>query len=149
MNTKKNILHRYPPNKCSKFFLLSLKSFRCKKEAWVYTKVIKKERDEKKWTSVWDIENNGYSDARLKKKKKMNKIAYIYLQSCFQVSKERYVFKKHGRIRLATIYIHHTSIYMHILIWLYDSTLFGSEVWLYNICIASILYAFSLPMNST
>jgi hypothetical protein len=29
---------------------------------------------------------------------------------------------------------------MHILIWLYDSTLFGSEVWLYNICIASMLF---------
>ena len=32
---------------------------------------IKKERKkERKWTSVQDIENNGYSDARLKKKRK-------------------------------------------------------------------------------
>ena len=53
----------------------------------------------------------------------------------FQVSKERYAFKEHSRIRLATIY----STHMHILIWLYDSTLFGSVVWLYNICIASML----------
>ena len=102
----------------------------------------------KKWTSVQDIENNGYSDARLKKEK-MNKIAHVFLQSCFQVSKERYVFKEQNRIRLATIYIQHTSRHMHILIWLYDSTLFGYEVWLYNICIASMLYAFSLPVNST
>jgi hypothetical protein len=27
-------------------------------------------------------------------KKKMNKIAHIFLQSCFQVLKERYVFKE-------------------------------------------------------
>jgi hypothetical protein len=39
---------------------------------------------------------------------------------------------------------------MHILIWLYDSTLFGSEVWLYNICFASMLFhAFSTPMRCT
>ena len=33
---------------------------------------IKKEKNElrKKWTSVQDIENNGYLDARLKKEKK-------------------------------------------------------------------------------
>ena len=73
----------------------------------------------KKWTSVRDIKNNGYSDARLKKekrKKEMNKIAYVFLQKYLQVSKERYVFKEHSRIRLATIYIHHTSTHMHILI---------------------------------
>ena len=35
---------------------------------------------------VWDIENNGYSDARLKKEK-MNKVAHDFLQSYFQVSK--------------------------------------------------------------
>ena len=45
-----------------------------------------------------------------KKKKKMNKIAHVLLQSCFQVSKERYIFKEQSRIRLATIYPHtHTS----------------------------------------
>ena len=31
------------------------------------------------------------------------------------------------------------SIHMHILIWLYDLTLFGSEVWFYNISITSML----------
>jgi hypothetical protein len=52
----------------------------------------------------------------LPKKREMNKIAHVFLQSCFQVLKERYVFKKHSRIRLATINIPYTSIYMHILI---------------------------------
>jgi hypothetical protein len=42
----------------------------------------------------------------------------------------------------ATIYIHHICTHMHILIWLYDLTLFGSIVWLYNICFAST-YALS------
>ena len=35
-----------------------------------YSKVIHKKRVEKKWTSVRDIENNGYSDACMKKEKK-------------------------------------------------------------------------------
>ena len=71
----------------------------------------------KKWTSVRDIENNGYSDARLKKKREnMNKIAHVVLQSCFQVSKERDIFKEHSRIRLVTKYIHRISTHMHILI---------------------------------
>ena len=65
----------------------------------------RKKRVEKNWTSVRDIENNGYSDARLEKKE-MNKIALVLLQKYFQVSKERYVFKEHSRIRLATIYDH-------------------------------------------
>ena len=75
--------------------LISLPKFYCRKETWGYAKVIhkkrkeKEKRDEKKWTSVRDIENNGYSDARLKKEK-MNKIAHVFLQSCFQVSNERY-----------------------------------------------------------
>jgi hypothetical protein len=50
----------------------------------------------KKWTSVRDIENNGYLDARLKKKREeMNKIAPALLQMflnfkrdiCFQGAK--------------------------------------------------------------
>ena len=50
--------------------------FCCRKEAWGYAKVIHKKRKkrkkkvEKKRTSVRDIENNGCSDARLKRKKK-------------------------------------------------------------------------------
>jgi hypothetical protein len=55
-----------------------------------YAEVIHKKRREelKKWTSVRDIKNNGYSNSRLKKeekreKKKMNKIAHVLLQSYF------------------------------------------------------------------
>ena len=47
--------------------------FCCRKEAWGYAKVIHKKRKKemrKEWTSVRDIENNGYSDARLNKKEK-------------------------------------------------------------------------------
>ena len=51
-----------------------------------------KKRIEKKWTSVRDIENNGYSDARLKKEE-MNKIALILSQKYFQVSREKYVLR--------------------------------------------------------
>jgi hypothetical protein len=48
-----------------------------------------------------------------KKKKKMNKIAYVFLQSIFQVPNERYVFKEHSRIRLATTYISTPYIHTH------------------------------------
>ena len=51
-----------------------------------------------------------------RKKEEMNKIAHVLLQKYFQVSKERYDFKEHSRIRLATIHIHHTTTHMHILI---------------------------------
>jgi hypothetical protein len=130
--------------------LLSLKSFCCRKETCGYAKVIHNKKMYWKNGQVPNYQNNGYSDARLKKKREMNKIDHIFLQSCFQISKEIYVFKEHSRIRLATKYIHHTSTHMHILIWLYDLTLFGSDVWLYNICVASILFhVFFLPMNST
>jgi hypothetical protein len=56
----------------------------------------KKRELRKKWTSVRDIENNGYLDARLKKKREeMNKIAPALLQMflnfkrdiCFQGAK--------------------------------------------------------------
>ena len=58
---------------------------------------IKKER-KKSWEknghkSVQDIENNGYSDARLKKEE-MNKIAPVLSQKYFQVLRERYVLKE-------------------------------------------------------
>jgi hypothetical protein len=42
-----------------------------------------------------------------KKEKEMNKLAPVLLQSYFQVSNERYVFKEYSRIRLATKYVHH------------------------------------------
>ena len=141
----------YSPNKCSKFLLLSLKSSAVEKKHVAMQKLfIKKERDKKNGQMSELLKQWVLRCPLEKKKKKMNKIAPVFLQSCFQVSNERYVFKEHSRIRLATIYIHHTSTHMHILIWLHDSTLFGSEVWLYNICIASMLFhAFSTPMSST
>ena len=74
-----------------------------------------------KWTSVWIIKTMATPMPAWEKE--MNKIAHIFLQKSFKFQK-RDVFKEHSRIRLATIYIHHTSIHMHILIWLYDSTLF-------------------------
>jgi hypothetical protein len=43
--------------------------FCCRKKTWMQ-KLFKKSREKKrvkKWTSVQDIENNGYSNARLKK----------------------------------------------------------------------------------
>ena len=39
----------------------------------LFIKKKKKNKVEKKWTNVWDIQNNGYLDAHLKKE--MNKIA--------------------------------------------------------------------------
>ena len=53
-----------------------LSEFCCRKETWGYEKVIHKKKKKKKkswekWTSVRDIENNWYSDARLKKEKKI------------------------------------------------------------------------------
>ena len=133
--------------------------FCCRKEAWALQKLFMKKR-KKGWEKMdkcprylkqWILR----CPPRKKRKEKLNKITHVFLQSCIQVSKERYVFKDQSRIRLATIYSHHiyppyTSTHMHILIWLYDLTLFGSEVWLYNICIASMLFhAFSTPMSST
>ena len=46
----------------------------------------KKERVDK-MTSVQDIENNGYSDARLKKGE-MNKIAHVFLQMFPKIKRE-------------------------------------------------------------
>ena len=71
--TPKIFLLGYPPNKCSKFLLLSLKSFVVEKRHGAMQKLFikkqreKQKRDGKKWTNVQDIENNGYSDAHLKK----------------------------------------------------------------------------------
>ena len=80
------------------------------KKALGYSKVIHKKELRKKWTSVRDIENNGYSDARLKKE--MNKIAHVFLQSCFQVFK-REMFSK-SKVELCQP--PYTSTHMHILI---------------------------------
>ena len=88
--------------------------FCCRKETWGYAKVIHKKK--KSWEKIdkcprywkqWVLR----CPLEKRKKKKINKIAPVFLQSCFQVSKERYVFKQHSRIRLATIYIHHIHPY--------------------------------------
>jgi hypothetical protein len=44
-----------------------------------------------------------------KKKREMNKMAPVLSQKYFQVSRKRYVFKEQSRIKLAIIYVHHTS----------------------------------------
>jgi hypothetical protein len=90
--------------------LLPLKSFCCREKAYGYAKVIHKKRVNKIDKCPRYLKQyNGYSYACLRKKEKeeMNKIVHVFLQKYFQVSKERYVFKEHSRIRLATIYIHH------------------------------------------
>jgi hypothetical protein len=48
-------------------------------------------------------------------------------------------FKKHSRIRIATIYIFHTHAHFDLRVWHF---LLRSLCWLYNICNASM---FSLP----
>jgi hypothetical protein len=84
--------------------LIPLSKFRCKKETWGYAKVIhkkEKKKEKKKRTSVRDIKNNGYSDAP------------DLSQKYFQVSRERYVFKEHSRIRLSTTHISTSYIHTH------------------------------------
>ena len=44
VNTKTCLIGFHPPNKCSKFLLLSLKSFYCRKEAWAMQKLFIKKR---------------------------------------------------------------------------------------------------------
>ena len=70
--------------------------FCCRKEAWAMQKLFIKKEKKKiigKNGQVYEIlKNNGYLDACLKMRE-MNKIAHVLLQKCFQVSKERYVFK--------------------------------------------------------
>jgi hypothetical protein len=46
----------YPPNKCSKFLLISLSKFCCRKETWGYATVIHKKREKKRKKRV---EKNG------------------------------------------------------------------------------------------
>jgi hypothetical protein len=49
-----------------------------------------------------------------RRKRGMNKITHVFLQKYFQVSKERYVFKEHSRIRSNTIYNNHLSTHAHL-----------------------------------
>jgi hypothetical protein len=66
--------------------------------------------------------------------RKKEKIKHVFLH-LFPSSRERENFKEHSRIRIS----HHKYpphfVHLHILIWLYDSTLFESIIWLYNICL--------------
>jgi site-specific recombinase XerD len=100
--------------------LLSLKSFAIEKrhvamqKLFIYKKrkkerVLEKMNECPRYLKQWVLRC-----PPKKQRKEMNKIAHIFLQSYFQVLKERYVFKERSRIRLATIYIPHTSIHMHI-----------------------------------
>jgi hypothetical protein len=71
--------------------------FYWREEACGYVKVIHKKRVLKKiekclkYLEQWVLR---CPPERKEKKKEMNKIAYVFLQSCFQVLKERYVFKE-------------------------------------------------------
>ena len=83
-------------------------------------------------------------------KKEMNKIAHVFLQSCLQVSKERYVFKDQSRIRLATICVHH--IHPHTCTSWFDCMTqlsldprFDFTIYVLQVCFDVI----STPMSST
>jgi hypothetical protein len=86
------------------------------------------------------------------KKKNNNKDSPCFIAKFLSSKREIYSSRSKSRIRIS----HHIntyspySIHMHILIWLYDFTLFGSIVWLYNIWTASMLFlVVATPMNST
>jgi hypothetical protein len=112
-NTK-NILYRFPPNKCSKFLCYLSNIFYSKKEAWAMQMLFTKEkrknwknRQVSEWLKQWVL---WCPPKKKKKKRRMNKIAHVFLQM-FLISNERYVFQEQSRIRIATIYI---SITTHI-----------------------------------
>jgi hypothetical protein len=101
VNTK-NILDRFfiqQINASSSYCYLS--KVLLPKRSLGYAKVIQKKRrkkeEEKKNRQVSEISTE---------KREMNNIAHVFLQRYFYVSKDRYVFKEHSRIRLATIHTH-------------------------------------------
>jgi hypothetical protein len=78
----------YPPNKCCKFLLLSLKGFVAKKKHVAMQKLfIKKLKMDKCliYLKQWVLR----CPSKKEKREKNNKIAHVFLQSCFQVLKER------------------------------------------------------------
>ena len=96
--------------------MLSLKSFVAEKEACGYAKVIKKISIEKmdkcpRYLKPWVLR---CPPKKKRRKKEMNKIAHVFLQSYFQFLKERYIFKEQGRIRLATIYTPYIHTHAHL-----------------------------------
>ena len=102
----------FPPNQCSKFLLLSLKSSIAEKRHGLCKSYSEKRRKkvEKKWTQKclrywkqWVL--------RCPPEKRENKNS-PYSCKYLKFQQERYVFKEHSRIRLAT----KSSTHMHILI---------------------------------
>ena len=73
------------------------------------------------------------------KRKEMNKIAYVFLQNIFWVSKERYVFKEHSRIKLATIYIH-THAHLDLIVWL-------NSLWIRGLTLQYMYCKYALSCN--
>ena len=73
-----------------------------------------------------------------KKMREINKIAHVFLQKCFQFSKERYVFKEHSRIILASIYIHHIphtcTSWFHCMTQLSLDPLFDFTIYALQVC---------------
>jgi hypothetical protein len=118
--------------------------FCCKEEAFNYAKVIHKKRRKKSWKNgqVSKILKTMGTQMPTWKKREMNKIAHVFLQKYFQVFKERYVFKEHSRIRLATIYIQSTTyIYTHahldLIVWL-------NPLWIQGLTLQYMYYKFAL-----
>ena len=66
------------------FGIISLENFIAEKKYGL----CKKER-KKQWTSVRDIENNGYSDAHLKKRRKEEKDSPCFLTKSFRSFKKQ------------------------------------------------------------
>jgi hypothetical protein len=89
---------------------------------------------------------------KTRKGKNNNKNSPCFLAKFLSSKREIYSLRSKSRIRIS----HHIntyppySIHMHILIGLYDFTLFGSIVWLYNILTAGMLFlVIATPMSFT
>ena len=109
--TPKNCPIGYPSNKCSNFLSLSLKSFVAEKKHVAMQKLFMKKMDK-----CLNYQNNGYSDARLRKRERKDEYdSPCFLAKLFPISKEIYVFKEQNRIRLATIYIH-THAHLNLIV---------------------------------
>ena len=106
---------------------ISLESFLDHRKGGMW--LCKKKSIGKKWTSV-QSRIRGKSPP----KKGKNKIAHTLWES---LNKRTY-FMEHSKIRISHHISHTYSTHMHILTWLYDLTLFGFIVWLYNKCLASM-----------
>ena len=79
-------------------------------------------------------------------KKEMNKIAHVLLQSCFQVSKERYVFKEQSRIRISTIYPHTCLSWLDCMTQLSFDLRFDFTIYALQVC-SSFLPTYELHIS--